>query len=345
MKLPKVNNLGFYEIRLESIGGMGANSAGKMLADVGVLSQGYYGAAFSSYGSEKKGSPVKSFVRFSENEVRVNSTVEEPHVLAVFHMNLLKDPMTLMGVKDDSIVIFNTNKTPEEARDFAKLHGGTVVCIDAIKIAGELKLPSQAANTIIMGAMLRQLPFIDKNKFEIAIRSQFQGKKPELVEPNIEAFNKGYNESVVKEFAADGKYPYIPYKKPEPMYGKNNQLIGGYINAAGNSTTKDLQVTRTGRVPVFNSLNCIDCAQCELACPDFCIVWQRGTDRKDPSKTNVMNMMGIDYQYCKGCLKCVRACPKGPYSAKPLPKEKQALRVELEVDVNIDELSQHIYKK
>nr|WP_272503414.1 2-oxoacid:acceptor oxidoreductase family protein [Brachyspira hyodysenteriae] len=42
-----------------------------MLAEVGVLSQGYYGAAFSSYGSEKKGSPVKSFVRFSEEEVRV----------------------------------------------------------------------------------------------------------------------------------------------------------------------------------------------------------------------------------------------------------------------------------
>nr|WP_272503527.1 2-oxoacid:acceptor oxidoreductase family protein [Brachyspira hyodysenteriae] len=51
-----------------------------MLAEVGVLSQGYYGAAFSSYGSEKKGSPVKSFVRFSEEEVRVNSTVEE-HML------------------------------------------------------------------------------------------------------------------------------------------------------------------------------------------------------------------------------------------------------------------------
>lgn len=345
MKLPKVNHLGFYEIRLESIGGMGANSAGKMLADVGVLSQGYYGTAFSSYGSEKKGSPVKTFVRFSEHEVRVNSTVEEPHVLAVFHMNLLKNPMTLMGVKEDAIVIFNTNKTPEEARDFAKLHGGTVVCVNAVKIAGELNLPSQAANTIIMGAMLKQLPFIEKDKFEAKIREQFKGKKPELVEPNIEAFNRGYNESVIQEFKADGKYPYVPYKKPEPVYGKNNQLIGGYINAAGNSTLKDLQVTRTGKIPVFNPANCIDCAQCECACPDLCIVWERGTDRKDPSKTNVMNMMGIDYQYCKGCLKCVRACPKGPYAAKPLPKEQQALRIELEVDVDVEKISQHIYKK
>ena len=345
MKLPKVNDLGFFEIRLESIGGMGANSAGKMLAEVGVLTQGFYGAAFSSYGSEKKGSPVKSFVRFSDTEVRVNSTVEEPHVVAVFHMNLLKNPMTLAGVKEDAIVIFNTNKTPDEARDFAKLHGGKVVCVDAIKIANDLKLPSQAANTIIMGAMVNQLDFIDSAKFEEQIRKQFGGRKAELVEPNIEAFRKGGSESVVKDFPADGKYPYIPYKKPEPVYGKNNQLTGGYINAAGNSTLKDLQVTRTGKIPVFNPKNCIDCANCEVVCPDLCIVWERGVDRKDASKTNVMNMMGIDYQYCKGCLKCVRACPKGPYAPKQLPKEEQALRIEVEAECNVDELTYRRYKK
>lgn len=345
MKLPKVNDLGFFEIRLESIGGMGANSAGKMLADVGVLSQGYNGATFSSYGSEKKGSPVKSFVRFADPEtaVRVNSTVEEPHAVAVFHMNLLKTPTTLMGVKEDAIVIFNTNKSPDEARDFAKLHGGKVVCVDAVKIAHELKLPSQAANTIIMGAMVKQLPFIDKEKFEEQIRKQFSGKKPELVEPNVEAFRKGYNECIEKEFPADGKYPYIPYKKPEPKFGKKNQLTGGYIIAAGNSTEKDLQVTRTGTIPVFNPKNCIDCAQCECVCPDLCIVWKKGPDRKDPNKI-AMNMMGIDYQYCKGCLKCVRACPKGPFAPKKLEKEAMALRTELEVDFNIDEITYSLYK-
>lgn len=346
MKLPKVNDLGFFEIRLESIGGMGANSAGKMLADVGVLSQGYNGAAFSSYGSEKKGSPVKSFVRFADSEtsVRVNSTVEEPHIVAVFHMNLLKNPMTLMGVKDDAIVIFNTNMSPKEARDFAKLHGGKVVCVDAIKIAGDLHLPSQAANTIIMGAMIKQLPFIEKELFEKQIRKQFDGKKPELVEPNIEAFRRGYDDSVEELFAPEDKYPYIPYKKPEPVYGKNNQLTGGYISAAGNSTLKDLQVTRTGKIPVFNPANCIDCAQCEAVCPDLCIVWERGPDRKKPEVT-AMNMMGIDYQYCKGCLKCVRACPKGPYAPKPLEKDQQALRIELEVNFDVDKLTYSRYKK
>ena len=56
-------------------------------------------------------------------------------------------------------------------------------------------------------------------------------------------------------------------------------------------------------------------------------------------------MMGIDYQYCKGCLKCVRACPMGPYTAKQLPKEKQALRIEVEAECNVPELTYSRYKK
>ncbi|MDF2608176.1 MAG: pyruvate/ketoisovalerate oxidoreductase, gamma subunit, partial [Bacillales bacterium] len=90
--LPKKNRLGFYEIRLESIGGLGANLAGKMLAEAGVLGLGLNGSNFSSYGSEKKGSPVKSFVRFCDPEVEIrdHSPVEEPHVIGVFHEALYK---------------------------------------------------------------------------------------------------------------------------------------------------------------------------------------------------------------------------------------------------------------
>ncbi|MFS8630575.1 MAG: 2-oxoacid:acceptor oxidoreductase family protein, partial [Bacillales bacterium] len=90
--LPKKNELGFYEIRLESIGGLGANLAGKMLAEAGVLGLGLNGSNFSSYGSEKKGTPVKSFVRFSDPdvEIRDHSPIEQPHVIGVFHEALYK---------------------------------------------------------------------------------------------------------------------------------------------------------------------------------------------------------------------------------------------------------------
>ncbi|HEU4949551.1 MAG TPA: hypothetical protein VFT11_02200, partial [Candidatus Deferrimicrobiaceae bacterium] len=63
VKLPVKNDLGFFEIRMESIGGLGANVAGKILTEAAIIGMGMNGAGFASYGSEKKGTPVKAFVR------------------------------------------------------------------------------------------------------------------------------------------------------------------------------------------------------------------------------------------------------------------------------------------
>ncbi|HKZ51201.1 MAG TPA: ferredoxin, partial [Dehalococcoidia bacterium] len=54
--LPLTDEEGFFGIRFESIGGLGAQLAGQILAEAGVLRMGYNGSAFASYGSEKKGS-------------------------------------------------------------------------------------------------------------------------------------------------------------------------------------------------------------------------------------------------------------------------------------------------
>ena len=58
-KLPVKNDRGYYEIRLESIGGLGANLCGKMLGELGVTCLKLNAASFSSYGSEKRGSPIR----------------------------------------------------------------------------------------------------------------------------------------------------------------------------------------------------------------------------------------------------------------------------------------------
>lgn len=52
--LPYTDEKGYYEIRMESIGGLGANLAGKMLGELGALGLGLNASGFASYGSEKK---------------------------------------------------------------------------------------------------------------------------------------------------------------------------------------------------------------------------------------------------------------------------------------------------
>ncbi len=63
VKLPVQNQSGYYEIRLESIGGLGANLCGKMLGELGLQYLGLNSTSFSSYGSEKTGTPANPISR------------------------------------------------------------------------------------------------------------------------------------------------------------------------------------------------------------------------------------------------------------------------------------------
>ncbi len=54
--------------------------------------------------------------------------------------------------------------------------------------------------------------------------------------------------------------------------------------------------------PVFNRDICIDCQNCWVWCPDSSIL---SRDKQ---------MLGIDYDHCKGCQVCSEVCPTNPKS-------------------------------
>ena len=54
--------------------------------------------------------------------------------------------------------------------------------------------------------------------------------------------------------------------------------------------------------PVFNIDACIDCQNCWIWCPDTSIL---SRDKQ---------MLGIDYDHCKGCAVCAEVCPTNPKS-------------------------------
>ncbi|BCG60400.1 2-oxoacid:acceptor oxidoreductase family protein [Paenibacillus sp. URB8-2] len=303
--LPKKNELGFFEIRLESIGGLGANLAGKMLAEAGVLGLGLNGSNFSSYGSEKKGSPVKAFVRFCEAdvEIRDHSPIEEPHVVGIFHEALYKTVNVVNGVKPDSIVLVNTTRDFDEVRRDLKLEYGTLAIVDATGIAVEEKTK---ANTSMLGALYRICEFLNPDGMKDVIRKTFEKKYPHLVEPNINTFNRGYNEVKFKTYEAPEGAQGKTFIRSKTEYGYETQEIGGVLIAQANTILKDLSGSRQGWLPEFHEDKCISCAACDNVCPDLCFVWEEAPDKKGRPQ---MFLRGIDYKYCKGCLKCVDACP------------------------------------
>ena len=100
----KIKNGGYYEIRLESIGGLGANLCGKMLGELGVKYLDLNSVSFSSYGSEKTGTPVKGYVRYcqKDREIRLHSPIISPDLLVVFHQALLKDESVWAGCGENT---------------------------------------------------------------------------------------------------------------------------------------------------------------------------------------------------------------------------------------------------
>lgn len=303
--LPKKNELGFYEIRLESIGGLGANLAGKMLAEAGVLGLGLNGMNFSSYGSEKKGSPVKAFVRFADPDmqIRAASPIERPHVVGVFHEALYKTVDVVSGLDAHGIVLVNTTRDFDEVRRDLHLEYGTLAIVDALGIAVEEKTK---VNTAMLGALFRICDFLDPDAMRAVIRKTFEKKYPHFVEPNIRTFDRGYNEVQFKTYEVPEGSAGKAFVRSQPALGYATQPIGGVIVNPGNSILKDLSGSRQGFLPEYYESKCIHCAACDTVCPDFCFVWEEGTDKKGRPQ---MFLAGIDYQYCKGCLKCVQACP------------------------------------
>lgn len=313
VQLPKMNELGFFEIRLESIGGLGANLAGKMLAEAGVMGVGLNGVSFSSYGSEKKGSPVKAHIRFCDMNTRIRDTspVERPHVVGIFHENLSKTINVISGIYEDSIVLVNSKLSPEQLKDKLKLKGGTIAVVDATGIA---LAENNRVNMAMLGGLFRLCEFLDPEFMKGVIRKSLEKKYPGAVQPALNTFQRGYEEVEFQTFAlaAGDKMPDF-VRMDTPVLGYETQPIGGTIINPGNSILKDLSISRAGMMPHFNEDTCIHCAACDNVCPDFCFVWEEQPDKKGRPQ---MFLQGIDYQYCKGCLKCVEACPTDALSSE-----------------------------
>lgn len=303
--LPGADDEGFFGIRFESIGGLGAHLAGKILAEAGVLRQGLNGAHFSSYGSEKKGTPLKSFVRFcrGDQELRTSSPIEMPQVVAVFHEALARSFDVAAGLPADGTLIVNTRSSPEQIRDALGLRSGTVAVLDALGIALEEKT---RVNTAMLGAVARMCPFLDPDAVKETIAKQFSARYAHLVEANLRTFDRGYGELRSTTWPAEAGEPGRPIQRTAPAFGYLDAPIGGTILDSGNSILKNLTTSRQGFLPAYDADSCVHCGICDIVCPDLCFVWSEN-DEAQPA----VRLLGIDYHYCKGCLKCIDACPTG----------------------------------
>ena len=283
----------YYEIRLDSIGGLGANLCGKMLGELGIKYLDVNSSSFSSYGSEKTGTPVKGFIRYckKEKEIRLHAPITEPDLLVIFHEGILEDA------------------------------SGTRYGVEAQKIAMETH---SRINVVMLGAILKVMGVESIQPGEEIIKETLGKKYPASLENNLQGMRRGYAEVTVVEKREGMSGKEKPCEKTksdiqdkhdeknkelnkseEPKWGYLTAPIGGINPNLGNSISNDLSHSRQGYIPLFIKERCINCGLCFSTCPDMVFQFVKG----EYKGRSMMINEGLDYGHCKGCLRCVDVCP------------------------------------
>ncbi len=292
--LPYRDERGFCNIFLSAIGGDGANTAAKMLFLIAVEEMGLDGAYDAKYGSEKTGTPTDVSVRLCEcgTKIRESGPTNRPHILCVFHDDLIEVLELYRGLHENPTVIVNTTKPPSEVRRMLRLPEGTICTLDASGIADRAK---SRINIPMLAALCRVLKFP-----EDVVKRKIAGQWPRSAEANLAAFDLVAAATGTQRVERDPFLDYLPPVSPRGQIGYLNMLNGGAIDATTHSTYgRRNQVAGRGFVPEFDPEACNGCAICLTVCSDpGGLVWLKG------------KVAGLDRAFCKGCMRCVEVCPE-----------------------------------
>jgi len=175
------------QIRFHGRGGQGAVVASKILADA-AFREGKDVQAFPYFGVERRGAPVTAFTKIDAKHIRDKSMIYEPDFVIVLEASLIQAVNVTEGLKENGMVLVNTEETPEK---IAKEIGfKRVATVNATRIALENKLGSRVqpiVNTGIVGAFAKASGLVSIDSVSDAIMTL-----PRFAERNAKAAREAY---------------------------------------------------------------------------------------------------------------------------------------------------------
>jgi len=182
------------EVRWHGRGGQGAKTASYILA-VAAAEQGHQVQAFPEYGAERRGAPMKSYVRISDRPIRLRSGVREPEIVVVLDSTLITSENVAVGVPADGIILINGNGDPAVIkRELGVPATVKVGVVDATTIAQET-IGRPIPNTPMLGALAKVSGIVTLEAAKAAVRKTLGGKLSQAVlEGNDRAVERAYEE-------------------------------------------------------------------------------------------------------------------------------------------------------
>lgn len=295
-------------IRWHSRAGQGAITASSVLAEI-LGEQGQFVQSFPDFGAEKRGAAVVVFNRISREKIFDASQPEKIDMVVLLDTTLVEScevPLSklLEGLDREGYFLINTSKTSFTAPGSFK----NIFALDASDIA-TTEIGKDIPNVPILGALVCLLNLAKVNDFILPLEKHLRRSlPPELVEGNLRAFERGYQE--VKNIRSD-RNPQKGSSKCDVLGGWKTGPLGAVISEPGSSKNYN-----TGnwvqQSCQWNKQTCINCLQCWPACPHGAIRVEKG------------NMLGVDISKCTACGLCVYACPTKPKSLGIISKQKRS---------------------
>jgi len=178
------------EIRFHGRGGQGSVTCAELLA-LAAIGEGKYAQAFPSFGPERRGAPVVSFCRISDEPIKIRANIYEPDIVVVLDSTLLRLVNVAAGLRQNGLIVTTSQDTPEKVSELVGVKNRLAV-VDAAKIAMEI-LGVPITNTTMLGSFTKASGLVKKESFFPPFRDRF-GR---IAEKNISAFNRAYQDTVL----------------------------------------------------------------------------------------------------------------------------------------------------
>jgi len=180
------------QIRIHGRGGQGVVTFAELIA-LAAYYDGKKVQAFPSFGVERRGAPVESYIRISDKEIFRRDHITNPDYLIIVDPTLLNNGDILNGLDKSDFFLINSKKNEDEIkRSFAIYPDIKIKSIDAVELALQI-LGKPIINTAMLGAFSCLTKLISMKGVKRAIEEKFNYKGKNIVAKNLELAQKAHD--------------------------------------------------------------------------------------------------------------------------------------------------------
>ena len=174
------------EMCIHGRGGQGTVIGGALLARA-LVEEGKYVSYFPEFGAERRGAPVKAYLRIDERKIYLKQQIYKPDIVVLMDSTAGMEKV-ISDLKPDGELIINSPNPPEA---FQKLGSFKIITIAATRIAMRHRIGSISTpivNTTMVGALAKVLG-LSFESVVTAIKGKFKADEKNIASA-LEAYEK-----------------------------------------------------------------------------------------------------------------------------------------------------------